>query len=56
MFYLKSRGINHEDARALLTFAFANEVLERISIQSIKEELMTQLAGELLSGVDSVPK
>lgn len=56
LFYLKSRGINHEDARALLTFAFANEVLERISIQSIKEELMAQIAGELLSGVDSLPE
>ena len=47
LFYLKSRGINAEQARALLTFAFANEVLDRIKIDSVREELTSIMAGEL---------
>lgn len=47
LFYLKSRGISSEQARALLTFAFANEVLDRIKIDSVRKELTTIMAGEL---------
>lgn len=54
LFYLQSRGINPESARALLTFAFANEVVERIQIDSIREELTKLLAGELVSSLEGV--
>jgi len=47
LFYLKSRGISSEQARALLTFAFANEVLDRIKLDSVREELTNIMAGEL---------
>ena len=51
LFYLNSRGINNESARALLTFAFANEVVERVKVDSIREELTQLIAGELLEGL-----
>lgn len=54
LFYLKSRGINAESANALLTFAFANEVIERVQVQSVREELTQIMAGELLSGLEDL--
>lgn len=54
LFYLKSRGINDEQSRALLTFAFANEVIERINIKSVRDELTQIMAGELLSGLEEL--
>ncbi len=54
LFYLKSRGINAESANALLTFAFANEVIERIKVDRVREELTQILAGELLSGLEEL--
>lgn len=54
LFYLKSRGINDLQARALLTFAFANQVIERIAVPAIREELTQTIAGELLSGLQEL--
>ncbi|MCH2191859.1 MAG: Fe-S cluster assembly protein SufD [Gammaproteobacteria bacterium] len=54
LFYLKSRGIDNESARGLLTFAFANEVVDRIQIDAIKQELTKIIAGELLSGIEEM--
>ena len=49
--YLKSRGICERNARALLMYAFANEVVNFVEIDSLRERLldMTQrrLSGEL---------
>jgi Fe-S cluster assembly protein SufD len=39
LFYLRTRGIGKDEARALLTFAFANDVIGRIKIQSLRDEL-----------------
>src|SRR5207247_9039801 len=39
MFYLESRGIRPELARNLLTYGFAEEVIEKIKIDSIRREL-----------------
>jgi Fe-S cluster assembly protein SufD len=38
-FYMKSRGINKELARRLLTYAFAAEVLETIEIDRVRQDL-----------------
>ncbi|MCE5228532.1 Fe-S cluster assembly protein SufD [bacterium] len=38
-FYLRSRGIGLEEARALLTFAFAGEVLDQVRAEALKNEL-----------------
>lgn len=54
LFYLKSRGISQASAQALLTFAFANEVLDRIQVTSIKSELRQLIAGELLEGLEGL--
>lgn len=42
-FYLSSRGIGSEQARAILTFAFAAEVLETITVDALRRELEREL-------------
>ena len=37
LFYLRSRGIGHDDARALLTYAFAAELLTAIGIDGLRD-------------------
>ena len=54
LFYLKSRGIDADSANALLTFAFANEVIDRVKVPSVREELTQIMAGELLSGLEDL--
>jgi Fe-S cluster assembly protein SufD len=39
VFYLQSRGINADAARKLLTYAFAIEVIDQISIVSLRDTL-----------------
>jgi Fe-S cluster assembly protein SufD len=39
IFYLRSRGIGQEDARSLLTFAFANDIIGRIKVEPIRAHL-----------------
>jgi Fe-S cluster assembly protein SufD len=39
LFYMKSRGIGADQARALLTYAFAAEVLETIELDTLREGL-----------------
>ncbi len=39
IFYMKSRGLSEITARNLLTYAFAAEIIERISIASLKHQL-----------------
>ena len=55
IFYLRSRGIGQKDARSLLTYAFANDIVSRIKIPPIRayvEEAL--LAGRKLSEVQEV--
>lgn len=39
IFYLRSRGIGEAAARSLLTYAFASDIVERIKITSVREEM-----------------
>lgn len=39
LFYLLSRGLNEDLARNLLTYGFAEEIINKIKIKSIKEQL-----------------
>jgi len=39
IFYLRSRGIDQDEARALLTYAFANDIIGRISIETLRDGL-----------------
>ena len=43
IFYLRSRGIPHAEARDLMVYAFASEVLERIELQALKHRLESDL-------------
>jgi Fe-S cluster assembly protein SufD len=43
LFYLQSRGIGREDARNLLTYAFAQDIIDRIKIQTLRETLERSL-------------
>jgi len=52
IFYLRSRGIAHDKARALLTFAFANEVIERVKYQPIRDRLKGALRARLGAGTE----
>jgi Fe-S cluster assembly protein SufD len=47
MFYLRSRGIPEAKAKALLTFAFAADVLERIKLAPLKAYIATEIAKRL---------
>ena len=47
VFYLRSRGINRTAARHMLVFAFANEVLEQLRIDPVREHLTADLYGWL---------
>jgi Fe-S cluster assembly protein SufD len=39
IFYLRARGLGLEEARKLLTFAFANDLLGRIKLEAIRDRL-----------------
>lgn len=39
IFYLRSRGIGKDEARGILTYAFANDIIGRIKIESIRTQL-----------------
>ena len=39
MFYLQSRGIDASEARTLLTYAFASEIIDRIKVAPVREQV-----------------
>ncbi|MDZ7714925.1 MAG: Fe-S cluster assembly protein SufD [Balneolaceae bacterium] len=43
VFYLKSRGLNEQQARELLTYAFALETIENITIDSVQQLLVDEV-------------
>jgi Fe-S cluster assembly protein SufD len=43
LFYLRSRGINRSNARKLLTYAFAADVLERLDLVELRDALESQV-------------
>lgn len=47
LFYLRSRGVDEEAARGLLTFAFANTVLARIALPALREHIAERVARRL---------
>jgi Fe-S cluster assembly protein SufD len=40
LFYLKARGIGEENARKLLLQAFAEEVIDKVDVESLKEKVL----------------
>ncbi|MCK0094354.1 SufD family Fe-S cluster assembly protein [Yoonia sp. F2084L] len=47
LFYLRSRGVSHDDARNLLTLSFLAEALEEIEDEGLAEDLRARLEGWL---------
>jgi Fe-S cluster assembly protein SufD len=43
LFYLQSRGIGKEDARTLLTYAFAQDIVDRIKVKRLRDSLERSL-------------
>jgi Fe-S cluster assembly protein SufD len=50
VFYLRSRGISEEKARDILTFAFAGDVVQRITIKPLKNQLESLVHAKLGKG------
>lgn len=47
LFYLRSRGIPKKEAQALLTYAFASNVLESVQISALKKRIEDSIAKKL---------
>jgi len=47
VFYLRSRGIGEDQARAILTYGFANEVLKQMKLSEVREVLERSLLSRL---------
>jgi len=47
LFYLRARGLTYFEARDMLIHAFAGEVIERVKLEPLKQELESQLYAQL---------
>jgi len=50
LFYLRSRGIGEAEARRMLSWAFASELVERIRVEALREALAARLRERLPEG------
>jgi Fe-S cluster assembly protein SufD len=50
VFYLRSRGIGEQDARDILTYAFAGDVINRVHVESLRGRLEAILHARLQQG------
>ncbi|HZO88657.1 MAG TPA: Fe-S cluster assembly protein SufD [Chthonomonadaceae bacterium] len=50
LFYMRSRGIGEEQARNILTFAFASEIISRIKVEPVRAQLEQALFEQLPGG------
>jgi Fe-S cluster assembly protein SufD len=39
LFYLRSRGVGRAEARSLLTYAFANDIVSRVKVDAVRRQL-----------------
>ena len=47
IFYLRSRGVSESDARAMLLYAFAHDVVEMVSLEPLRDHLDAMIAERL---------
>jgi len=47
LYYIQSRGLTRDDARALLTYGFASEILNAVSLDALKSDLDARVRGWL---------
>ena len=50
LFYLRSRGIGEEAARNILTYGFGVEILERMSLETVRDHLEVLVKRRLEEG------
>ncbi len=53
LFYLLTRGLNNELARNLLTYGFAEEIINKIGIESIKKQLDEAVLNRLNANLEA---
>ncbi len=49
LFYLRSRGIDEEHARSLLTYAFADDIISQMSVAAVRQHIERHIVGRLPS-------
>ncbi|MEJ2009268.1 MAG: SufD family Fe-S cluster assembly protein, partial [Acidobacteriota bacterium] len=49
IFYLRSRGIGLEEARNLLIVAFANEIIDHVKFEPLRDQLKAALLAKMRS-------
>jgi Fe-S cluster assembly protein SufD len=52
IFYLRSRGLDADTARGLLTYAFACDIVNRIGIDTLQHDIAARVAGRLPVAAD----
>lgn len=50
VFYLRSRGVGPDEARTVLTYGFANEVLNKMKVEEVRARLEQALLARLSNG------
>lgn len=51
LFYLRSRGMDEEEARGLLTYAFCRQVVDRLQLDAARQGLAAELLDHLPTGL-----
>ena len=51
MFYLRARGISESEARTLLIYAFASEIVDRMKIDVVKEQIRSAMFQRIPKGL-----
>jgi Fe-S cluster assembly protein SufD len=54
LFYLRSRGIEEKEARRLVVHGFFNDLIRKIGVPAIEEQLVTTVEAELSKNVSGV--
>ena len=52
MFYLKTRGLNQNDAKRLLMRAYVGEIIQKISDDNIRKQMMEIVVDKLPKGTN----
>ena len=54
LFYLRSRGLNQDQARRLLCMGFAQEILDRFETESLREALSESIHARIEASSNSI--
>jgi Fe-S cluster assembly protein SufD len=51
MFYMRARGLSEADARNMLIYAFASEIVDRMKVDAVKEEIRAAMFRRIPKGL-----